>query len=50
MWETAGKASTFFDGPLNMDTPVLADQQELTYIGSVWTLDVVWRICASDGG
>ena len=28
---------TFFDGPLHMDVPVLADQQELIYSSSVWT-------------
>ena len=26
-----------------MDASVLADQQGLTYISSVWTQDVVWR-------
>ena len=30
----------FFYGPLHMDTPVLADQQELIYISFVRTLDV----------
>ena len=28
-----------------MDTPVLADQQELIHISCVRTLDVVWRSC-----
>ena len=28
-----------------MDMPVLADQQELMYVSSVWTLDVVWKTC-----
>ena len=32
---------TFFYGLLQMDTPVLANQQELTYISSVWTHDAV---------
>ena len=30
---------------LDMDTSVLADQQGLTYISSVWTLDPLWRTC-----
>ena len=32
-----------FYGPLHMDVPVLADQQELIYISSVWTQDIVWK-------
>ena len=28
-----------------MDVPVLADQQELIYISSVRTQDVVWKTC-----
>ena len=31
----------FFKGPLRMDVQVLADQEELIYISSVRTLDVV---------
>ena len=34
---------TFFDGPLHMDVPVLVDQQELIYISSVRTQDVIWK-------
>ena len=29
------------DGPLHMDVPVFADQQEFIYISNVWTQDVV---------
>ena len=29
----------------HMDVPLLADQQELIYIGSVWTQDVVGKTC-----
>ena len=36
---------TFFHGPLHMDMPVLAEQQELIYISSVQTQDVVWKTC-----
>ena len=39
------KLLKFFYGPLHMDAPVLADQQELIYIRSVRTQDVVWRTC-----
>ena len=35
----------FFDGPLHMDAPVLTDLQELIYISSVGTLDIVYRTC-----
>ena len=47
MWDTAGEARTnsqitFSYGSINMDVPVLADQQELTYSSSVLTQDVVW--------
>ena len=35
---------TFSYGPRHMDEPVL-DNQEHTYTSSVWTQDVVWRIC-----
>ena len=31
--------------PLHMDAPGLTDQQELPYVASLGTLDVVWRIC-----
>ena len=36
---------TFFNGPLYMDVPVMANQQELTNISSVQTLDLVWKTC-----
>ena len=50
MNKTTGEARknslvTFFWGLLHMSTPVLVYQQELIHISSVWTLDVVWRIC-----
>ena len=50
MWDTVGEARTnslakFFYGLLHMDVPVLADQQKLTWIRYVQTLDVIWRIC-----
>ena len=32
---------TFFYGPLHMNVPVLVNQQELIYISSVQTQDVV---------
>ena len=35
----------FFNGPLYMDVPVLADQQELIYISFMQMLDVVWKTC-----
>ena len=42
MHETAGKTRmTFFNGPLQMDVPVLANQQELIYVCFVRTQDVV---------
>ena len=31
----------FVYGPLHMNEPVLGDQQELIYISTVWTQDVV---------
>ena len=34
-----------FYEPLNIDMPGLANQQELIYISSVWTQDLVWRTC-----
>ena len=34
---------TFFYGPLHM--PEWADQQELIYINSMRTQDVIWKIC-----
>ena len=48
--KTAGEVRTnswvtFFYGPLYMDEPVLDNQQELIYISSVRTQDVVWKIC-----
>ena len=30
---------------LHTDAQVLADQQELIYISSVWTQDVIWKTC-----
>ena len=36
---------TFIYGPLHMDMSVLADQQELIYISSMQTQDVVWKTC-----
>ena len=44
-----------FYGPLHMDVPVLVRQQELIFIGSVWTQDVVgktyqeWWMIEMDG-
>ena len=35
----------FFYGLLHMDVPMLADRQELIYISSVRTQDVVWNTC-----
>ena len=35
---------TFFYGPLDIDAPVLADQQGLIYISSLRTQNVDWRI------
>ena len=35
---------TFFNGPLHMDEPVLADQQEIIY-RSAQTQDIVWKNC-----
>ena len=34
---------TLFNGPRYMDVPVLANQQEIIYISSVWTQDVFWK-------
>ena len=43
MLGTAGEVKTNskvkFSGIPNMDAPVLADQQRLIFISSVWTLD-----------
>ena len=36
---------TFFYGPLHMDVPVLADQQELFHICSLQTQDIVGKVC-----
>ena len=33
-----------------MVTPVLADQQGLTYISSVWSLDAVYKTLRQQGG
>ena len=35
----------FFYGLLHMDLPVLAEQQELIYICSMRTQNVVWMTC-----
>ena len=50
MRDTAGEARTnsqvmFFYGPFNMDMAVLANSQELIYISSVQTQNVVWKTC-----
>ena len=50
IWDTAGEIRTnllvtFLYGPLHMDMPLLANQQELIYIISVQTQDVAWMIC-----
>ena len=47
IWETPGEARTniyvmFFCGPLHIDVPVLANQQELIYISFVRK---VWKTC-----
>ena len=46
MWNTAGETRTnssgiFFCGPQHMDVLALADQQEIIYISSVRTQDIV---------
>ena len=38
---TSNNEVTLFYGTLQMGVPVLAEQQELIYISSVWTQDVV---------
>ena len=48
MQDTAGEVRinrqwTFFNEPVHMDVPELTDQQELIYISSERTLDVVWK-------
>ena len=50
MLYTAGEVrtnseSTFSYGLLHMGAPGLADQEGLTYISSVWTLDLIQRTC-----
>ena len=50
MQDTAEEARTnskvtVFYGPLHMDVPVLAEQEELIYISSVQTQDVIWKTC-----
>ena len=35
--------SSSFMNPMHMDTPVLANQQELIYTSSVQTQDVNWK-------
>ena len=40
-WRSKNALVVFFYGPLHMNMPVLANQQELAYISSVQTLDVV---------
>ena len=42
MRNIAREAKTLFCGPLLRAVPVLADQQELIYISSVRTQDVIW--------
>ena len=39
------KDEFFFYGHLHIAMLVLADKQELTYINSVWTMDIVWKTC-----
>ena len=41
-WAWFEKEAVFSYGLLHMDTLVLADQQKLTFISSVWTLDAVY--------
>ena len=36
-------------GSLHMGELVLADEQELIYINSVRTQDVIWKTCQEDG-
>ena len=36
---------TFFYGPQHIDVPVLGNSQELSYISSMWTLNVIWSTC-----
>ena len=50
MWDTARESRMdlwvkFLYGPLHMDIPVLANQQELTYNTPVWTQGIVWKTC-----
>ena len=50
MWDAAGEARmnafvNFFYGTLHTNVPVLVDQQELIYIRSVQTQNVVWKTC-----
>ena len=42
---TINSEVTFFYGPRHIDVPVLADRQEIIYISSIGTLDVVWKTC-----
>ena len=43
MQDTAGEAWTISLVTLHMDVQGLADQNELIYNSSKWTLDVVWK-------
>ena len=36
---------SFFYRPLFMNMPMLADRQELNYISTVWTQDIIWKTC-----
>ena len=40
-----GTHEMIFNRPQHMDMPVLTDQQELIYISSVQTQDIVWKTC-----
>ena len=35
---------TTMDTLLQMDTPVLTDQEKIPFISSVWNLDIIYRI------
>ena len=55
MKATAGEARTksqvmFSFGLLHIDASVLTNQQELMYISSVQTLDVIWTTCRERDG
>ena len=46
--EKQEQTKTFFNGHLYMDALMLVNQQELIYISSVWTQDVVWKTCQEE--